>query len=95
MIYGSSKACLTRLRVNGKTQAMIIRKTHERNMKLTFPGPLISHVLLSFEEKFHGDDGILFGWAKSKSLHFVLLCKEIEKKKKVILQLCPIQRTMF
>ena len=51
-------------------------------MKLTFPGPLISHVLLSFEEKFHGDDGILFGWVKSKSLHFVLLCKEIEKKKK-------------
>ena len=80
MIYGSRKACPTRLRVNGKTQAMIIRKTYERNMKLTFPGPLISHVLLSFEEKFHGDDGILFGWVKSNSLHFVLLCKEIEKK---------------
>ena len=50
-------------------------------MKETFPGPLIFHVLFSFEEEFHGDNGILFGWVKSNSLHFVLLCKEIEEKK--------------
>ena len=65
-------------------------------MKETFPGPLIFHVLLSFEEKFHGDDGILFGWVKSNSLHFVLLCKEIEEKKcDTSFQWCHIQRATF